>query len=99
MEKIAKSSDFQLLLKKKKAFIVPMSIFFFLFYFALPIFTSYFTFLNKPAIGSISWAWVFAFLQFIMTWACCIVYNRKAKEFDQIVDQIKENHQKEGEVA
>ncbi|WP_134683067.1 DUF485 domain-containing protein [Brevibacillus migulae] len=88
---IAKSSKFQQLVQKKKAFILPWSIFFFVFYFLLPIMTSYSKVLNTPAIGAITWAWVFAFAQFLMTWALCILYTKKSVEFDKVVDEIKQD--------
>ncbi|QRG69681.1 DUF485 domain-containing protein [Brevibacillus choshinensis] len=87
---IIKSESFQELLRRKKSFILPSSIFFFVFYFSLPILTSYFTVLNTKAFGAISWAWVFAFAQFIMTWGLCILYTRRAKEFDVLVEKIKQ---------
>ena len=83
------SEKFKSLLSRKKRFIVPMTVFFLFFYFALPILTSYTDVLNKPAIGPISWAWLFAFAQFVMTWALCMLYSRKAVQFDRIVDEIK----------
>ncbi|RNB89236.1 DUF485 domain-containing protein [Brevibacillus nitrificans] len=87
---VIQSESFQELLKRKKAFILPSSIFFFVFYFSLPILTSYFTVLNTKAFGAISWAWVFAFAQFIMTWGLCILYTKRAKEFDDLVEKIKQ---------
>lgn len=87
---IAKSSQFQALLKRKRQFILPLSLFFFAFYFTLPILTSYTTVLNAPAFGSVSWAWVFAFAQFIMTWVLCILYSRRAAKFDVMVQQIRQ---------
>ncbi|RCK13126.1 DUF485 domain-containing protein [Bacillus licheniformis] len=76
------------LLREITCFIVPMTIFFLLFYFLLPVMTSYFTFLNQPAVGAITWAWVFAIAQFVMTWTLCIVYTKKAGQFDQIANQV-----------
>jgi len=58
------------------------------FYFTLPILTSYSTILNNPAIGSISWAWIFASAQFIMTWALCMIYSKRAAQFDVMVEKI-----------
>ncbi len=49
-KQIAATPSFQAFLKQKRAFIVPSAIFFFVFYFSLPVLTSYFTFLNAPAI-------------------------------------------------
>ncbi|MGN1400582.1 MAG: DUF485 domain-containing protein [Bacillus sp. (in: firmicutes)] len=85
---IVQSVKFQRLLAEKKKFIIPFTIFFFCFYFALPIMTSYTTILNTPFIGSITWAWAFAFLQFIMTWSFCMIYSKKARKFDEISEEI-----------
>jgi uncharacterized membrane protein (DUF485 family) len=89
--KIAQSSSFQKLLREKRNFIVPWSLFFMIFYFTLPILTAYTTVLTKPAIGPISWAWVFGFAQFIMTWGLCILYTKRAAKFDKAVEEIKES--------
>lgn len=93
---IAKSGKFRELLKQKRKFIVPMTVFFFAFYFLLPILTSYSTFLNAPAFGPVSWAWVFAFAQFIMTWALCILYSRRAAKFDALIHEVKRDHHIQG---
>lgn len=85
---IVQSSSFQTLLSEKKKFIIPVTIFFFCFYFALPILTSYSTILNHKFIGSITWAWVFAFLQFVMTWALCMIYSKKAARFDALANKV-----------
>ncbi|MEH7304629.1 DUF485 domain-containing protein [Neobacillus drentensis] len=85
---IAQSASFQTLLSVKKRFIIPVTIFFFCFYFALPVLTSYSTVLNHKFIGSITWAWVFAFLQFIMTWVLCMIYSKKAEKFDELATKV-----------
>ncbi len=85
---ISESQEFKALKKRKVKFIVPITIFFLLFYISLPILTSYTTILNKPAIGDITWVWIFALSQFIMTWVLCMVYVSKANSFDKDVDEI-----------
>ncbi|CAG9611863.1 hypothetical protein BACCIP111899_01035 [Bacillus rhizoplanae] len=92
---VVQSAEFQNLLQAKKKFIVPMSIFFFSFFIALPILTSYSKVLNTPVFGDITWAWVFAFAQFVMTWALCMIYSKKAESFDRLSNQILENIDKE----
>ncbi|MGD6796184.1 DUF485 domain-containing protein [Metabacillus indicus] len=87
--KIVQSESFQKLLQAKRSFILPMTLFFLAFYFTLPVLTAYSDVLNQPAAGPVSWAWVFAFAQFIMTWALCMMYSRKARKFDEIVETIK----------
>lgn len=93
---IVQSQDFKRLIAAKKAFIIPLTLFFFMFYFALPFMTAYSKVLNTPFIGSITWAWVFAFAQFIMTWALCMIYTKKAGQFDKMVDEIKSKWSKGG---
>ncbi|RNB85110.1 DUF485 domain-containing protein [Brevibacillus fluminis] len=94
---IVQSQEFKRLLAAKKAFIIPLTLFFFIFYFALPLMTAYSKVLNTPFYGSITWAWVFAFAQFIMTWALCMIYTRKAGKFDQMVNEIKQKWAKGGD--
>lgn len=89
--KVVQSQKFQELLRKKRNFILPLSIFFFVFYFTLPIMTAYSTLLNQEAFLHMSWAWVFAFAQFIMTWTLCTLYTKKAKSFDAIAEEIKKD--------
>ncbi|CAM4370044.1 membrane protein [Bacillus manliponensis] len=88
---VVQSAEFQQLLAKKRKFIVPMSIFFFVFFISLPILTSYTTVLNNKAFGDVTWAWVFAFAQFVMTWALCMIYSKKAESFDRLSEKILQN--------
>lgn len=94
--KVESSPQFQQFMAKKKKFIVPMTIFFLLFQFLLPVLTSYTTFLNTPVFGDISWVWVFAVAQFVMTWVVCSIYVKKASGFDDEVDQIIEDQINKG---
>lgn len=87
---VVQSASFQQLMREKRGFILPFSLFFLAFYFTLPILTSYSTVLNTPAFGSISWAWVFAFAQFIMTWTLCMLYSKRAARFDKMVEKIRQ---------
>lgn len=88
--KIAQSASFQTLIRVKRNFILPFSMFFLAFYFTLPVLTAYSNILNQAAFGAITWAWIFAFAQFIMTWSLCSIYSRKAEQFDQLVEVIIE---------
>ena len=91
---IAQSPRFQALLERKKRFLIPLSIFFFVFYFALPLMTGYFPeVVNRPAVGAITWAWLFAFAQFVMIWTLCGLYVRKARVFDADADAVNQSEQ------
>ncbi|MBP1970558.1 uncharacterized membrane protein (DUF485 family) [Virgibacillus natechei] len=95
--KVENSTQFKRLIREKKKFTIPITIFFMVFYFLLPILTSYTTFLNTPAIGDISWVWLFAFAQFIMTFTLSIVYVKKASGFDKQAEQIIADQLEKGE--
>ncbi|GHI00299.1 membrane protein [Neobacillus kokaensis] len=96
---VEQSEQFQQFMNKRKKFIVPYTIFFLVFYFLLPICTSYTSFLNTPAIGDISWVWIFAFAQFVMTFVLCTVYVKKAGALDKEADQIIKNQVQKGGAA
>ena len=86
---IAQSPRFQALLARKKQFLIPLSAFFFVFYFAPPMMTSYFpSVVNIRAIGAITWAWLFAFAQFVMIWTLCALYVKKAASFDADAEAV-----------
>ncbi|WP_071393788.1 DUF485 domain-containing protein [Bacillus tuaregi] len=91
-EKIASTPEFKDLMKAKKKFLVPVSIVFLALYFTLPILTSYSTILNRPAIGSISWTWVYSFGLFVMTWVLCMVYVKRAARYDKMAQNIIEKY-------
>lgn len=93
---VIESEQFKQLMTKRKKFIIPYTVFFLAFYFLLPICTSYTTFLNQPAIGDISWVWLFAFAQFLMTFVLCIVYVRRAGKFDDEANEIIADQLEEG---
>ncbi|MCM3739473.1 DUF485 domain-containing protein [Oceanobacillus luteolus] len=94
--KVEESKEFKSFMKSKKKFIVPWTIFFLIFYFTLPILTSYTTFLNSSFFGDISWVWVFAIAQFVMTWVLCTLYVRKANRFDEMAEDIIDEQIKGG---
>ncbi|WP_215191404.1 DUF485 domain-containing protein [Exiguobacterium sp. s7] len=92
-ETIVESPSFHKLMQEKNRFIVPSIIFSLIFYFTLPISTSYFTFLNIAVAGEITWAWVLALAQFFMTWTFCVMYSRRARRFDELVAAIKQEEE------
>ena len=69
-----------------------MTIFFFLLLFTSGCYILLHL-LNTPAIGAISWAWLFALTQFVMTWVLCGLYAKKAAKFDNYVSALKMNQE------
>ena len=86
---IAESRKFKELLKAKARFIVPATIFFIVYFFALPILVGYAPGLMKArVIGSINVAYLFALSQFFMAWIIALLYVRAAARHDRMAREI-----------
>lgn len=82
-DKIAAQPSFKALAKRKNSFLWSLTAFFLLAYMLLPVLTSYTKVLHQPAIGSITWVWVYSAGLFIMTWSLAHLYVAKANGFDK----------------
>jgi len=80
---IAADNDFKALLKAKAKFIVPATIFFIVYYFALPVLVGFFPETMKTKIGPANLAYLFALSQFFMAWIIAILYSRTAAKWDR----------------
>lgn len=87
-DRVAAMEQFKALLKTKIAFIVPATLFFVVYYFALPVLVGWFPELMEKRIGPVNLAYVFALSQFFMAWTVAFVYLRKAAKFDEEARQI-----------
>jgi uncharacterized membrane protein (DUF485 family) len=85
---IAESEEFKHMMAKKKRFTVSATIFFLIYYFALPILAGYSDILNTQVLGALNLAYVFALSQFIMAWVLAIVYVRHADNQDKLIEAI-----------
>src|SRR5215211_2285599 len=87
--RVERTSAFKELTQKRKAFIIPATIFFFVFYFGLPFLTAFTTVLDVNVIGAINLAYIYAFAQFAMTWILMHLYVSRANGWDDLVDRAR----------
>ena len=87
--RVEQTPAFKELIKSKRAFIIPATIFFMVFYFGLPFLAAFTTVLNVKVLGPLSLAYVYAFAQFAMTWILMHVYVSRANKWDQMVDRAR----------
>jgi len=81
---IAADPDFKSLLKAKARFIVPATIFFIIYYFALPILVGWYPqMMSQPVWGDMNWAYLFALSQFFMAWILAALYIGVAAGWDK----------------
>ncbi|MFB6801184.1 DUF485 domain-containing protein [Peribacillus butanolivorans] len=93
--KLIETEEFKDLLQKKKAFIVPVTLFFLTFYFVLPVLAAYTDVLKGEAFLNITWAWVYALLQFAVVWIGGIVYIKKSAKYDKMAKNILTKYREE----
>lgn len=84
---VAQTAAFRELMRRKKAFIITAAVFFMVFYFTLPILTAFTTLLNGKVVGDLTWAYVYAFAQFAMTWMLCHLYLSRANVWDELAER------------
>jgi uncharacterized membrane protein (DUF485 family) len=86
---IAASSQFQDLMDRKKAFILPAFLFFLVYYLLLPILIGYAPKLMSTRVfGTLSLAYVFALSQFIVGWVIAGLYLRASARFDRLIKDL-----------
>jgi uncharacterized membrane protein (DUF485 family) len=86
---LAAAPPFRALVRAKRRFIVPATIFFIIYYFALPILVGYFPqLMERKVVGSINVAYFFALSQFFMAWIIMWLYVRHARRFDRMEREI-----------
>jgi uncharacterized membrane protein (DUF485 family) len=97
-EAIESDPELQQLLAEKRRFIVPATIFFIAYYFALPILVGYFPdVMSKKVIGNINLAYLFAVSEFVMTGVIVALYVQRAKHWDVLADHIKAKLEAKGQ--
>jgi uncharacterized membrane protein (DUF485 family) len=83
-EAIEAKPAFRQLLSRKARFIIPATIFFLVYYLALPVLVGYFPDLMKKRVwGEVNIAYVFALSQFFMAWIMAFLYVRVAAKWDK----------------
>jgi uncharacterized membrane protein (DUF485 family) len=87
--RVERTPAFKELVKSKRAFIIPATIFFLVFYFTLPFLAAFTTVLNVKVLGPLSLAYVYAFAQFAMTWILMHLYVNRANKWDTMIDRAR----------
>lgn len=88
---IAASDKFKALIRAKMKFIIPATIFFIVYYFALPVLVGYAPgLMQRRVFGSVNLAYLFALSQFFMAWVIALLYVRAASRHDRMAREIIE---------
>ncbi len=94
--RVERTPAFKELVRAKRAFIIPATIFFMVFYFGLPFLAAFTTVLNVKVVGPLTLAYIYAFAQFAMTWILMHLYVSRANRWDNLVDRARQEAAGEG---
>ena len=88
-DRIAALDEYKALLAAKRRFIVPATLFFIVFYFALPVLVGYAPeLMARKVFGVVNVAYLFALSQFFVAWLLALLYVRAASRFDAMARDI-----------
>jgi uncharacterized membrane protein (DUF485 family) len=90
-DRVAAMDEFKRLLAAKARFVVPATLFFVIYYFALPVLVGFARpLMETPVFGPVNIAYLFALSQFFMAWIVAWLYMRAADRFDAQAKAILE---------
>jgi uncharacterized membrane protein (DUF485 family) len=96
---VSANPEFKALLRAKARFIIPATVTFIVYYFALPILVGYAPeFMATPVWGPVNIAYLFALSQFFVAWLIAFLYVRAASRFDEkgraVLEHLDRHNQK-----
>lgn len=90
-ERIHRLPAYRAMIQRKTRFVVAATLFFLVYYFALPVLVGYAPeFVKQKVAGVVNVAYLFAFSQFFMAWILAYLYMRIAGRFDRETAEILE---------
>ncbi len=96
-DRVEEMEEFRLLILAKKEFVIPATVFFVIYYFALPVLVGYAPeLMTRKVWGAVNWAYLFALSQFFMAWIVAFAYVAAARRFDKFGAHILETLRREG---
>lgn len=88
-ERVAASAEFKALIAAKRRFIIPATVFFLVYYFALLILIWRAPeLMSRRVFGVVNIAYLFALSQFFMVWILALFYVRAANRHDRMASEI-----------
>jgi uncharacterized membrane protein (DUF485 family) len=87
---IASTPEFRSLLRSRRRFVIPATIFFIVYYLALPVSVGWMPqIMSRAVFGPLTLAYCFALSQFAMAWILLAIYLRRSLGFDVRAARIR----------
>ena len=95
-QSLATEPEFRALLRSRRRFVVPATIFFIVYYLALPVAAGFWPkAMGRPLLGPLTIAYCFALSQFVMAWVLLALYLYRARRFDFDAAKIRRRETRE----
>jgi uncharacterized membrane protein (DUF485 family) len=89
-ETLAAEPEFRALIRSRRRFVIPATLFFIAYYLALPISVALLPKqMSRPVAGPLTIAYCFALSQFAMAWLLLALYMRLSRGFDLQAARIR----------
>jgi len=91
-EGLEETDEFKQLVRARWRFVAPATVFFLVYYFALPLSNGLFpNVMRTEVIGHINLAYLFALSEFVMAWLLAYFYIRQAgRVFDPLAEKVRQ---------
>src|SRR2546425_11555853 len=87
--RVTRLPEFRTMVRAKLRFIIPATLFFVVYYFALPVLVGYAPgLMSQKVLGVVNLAYLFALSQFFMAWIIAALYIRAAARFDKMAADV-----------
>ena len=93
---LAESPEFQALVRTRRRFVIPATLFFVAYYLALPISVGVWpATMSRPVVGPLTVAYCFALSQFAMAWILLALYLGRSRKLDLQAARIRKHEMRE----
>lgn len=93
---LATEPDFRALLRSRRRFVIPATIFFIAYYLALPVSVGFWPReMSRPVLGPLTLAYCFALSQFAMAWIVLALYLVRSRRFDLLAARMRRRETQE----
>jgi uncharacterized membrane protein (DUF485 family) len=93
---LAAEPEFRALVRARRRFVIPATIFFIAYYLALPISVGVIPqTMSRAVVGPLTLAYCFALSQFVMAWLLLAIYLWRARRFDLQAARVRQLQSRE----
>lgn len=93
-DELYNSAEYKMLVQKRRRFVIPILIFFTIYFMLLLVIQGYFpSFSSTPVVGSLNIGYLFAVSQLPVAWILCFYYIKYSRDvLDQLSKKVRDKN-------